>query len=118
MWFGQNISNTVLSIFAVYASSGIPGSCWLNLILNYLSYFFDHLQSASADLIAKVNLHIFLIPTVMDEAPSDDGLKALFYQKGIGGKLILVVQVDASLMGLAELVVYRYEFPVGSHQVV
>ena len=62
--------------------------------------------------------HVNPVLAVMNEASADDGLEVLFDQKSIGSKLVLVVQVNTSVVGAAELVVYRYELMFGLHQVV
>ena len=112
------MSDTVSDVFAVCASARILGTYRLDLFFDYLAYFANHFQCASADLIIKINLHIDSIFAVMNEASLDNSLEVLFHQKSIGGKLVFVVQMNASIMGEAELVVYWDELMFGLHQIV
>jgi hypothetical protein len=109
---------TVPAVFAVCASARILGADRIDLFFDDPAYLADHLQCAPADFVVEIYLHVNPVLAVMDESPADDGLKVLLHQKSIGGKLVLVVQVNASIVGETELVVHRHEFSFGLHQIV
>ncbi len=112
------MSFTVSAVFAIYEPARILGAARLDLFFDDLAYLMDHLQGASAEFIAEIDLHVNPVLAVVNEASPDDGLEVLFHQKSIGGKLVFMVQVNASIMREAKLVVHRYKLTFGLHQIV